>query len=60
MGEQDLLTPPWQAKAVAAAFPGARYTLLTGPGSSHVLHSERLDDLFEIVTGLLDQQRAQA
>jgi pimeloyl-ACP methyl ester carboxylesterase len=59
VGEQDLLTPPQQAKAVADAIPGARYTLLTGPGSSHVLHIERLDDLLEVVTGFLDQQPAQ-
>ena len=32
VGEQDLLTPPWQAKDVADAIPGARFELLTGPG----------------------------
>ncbi|HEY0814886.1 MAG TPA: alpha/beta fold hydrolase [Pseudonocardia sp.] len=57
VGEQDLLTPPWQAKAVADAIPGARYELLTGPGSSHGLHIERLDDLLEVVFGFLDEHR---
>lgn len=57
VGEQDLLTPPWQAKAVADAVPGARYELLTGPGSSHCLHLERVDDLLKVVTGFLDEQR---
>jgi pimeloyl-ACP methyl ester carboxylesterase len=53
VGEQDLLTPPWQAKAVADGIPGARYEFLTGPGSSHGLHLERPDDLVRIVTGFL-------
>jgi pimeloyl-ACP methyl ester carboxylesterase len=57
VGEQDLLTPPRQSKAVADAIPKARYELLTGPGSSHGLHIERLDDLVRIVTGFLDDQR---
>jgi pimeloyl-ACP methyl ester carboxylesterase len=57
VGEQDLLTPPRQAKAVADAIPGARYELLTGPGSSHGLHIERPDDLLKIVTGVLDEHR---
>jgi pimeloyl-ACP methyl ester carboxylesterase len=54
-GEQDLLTPPWQAKAVADAVPGARYELVTGPGSSHGLHIEHPEDLGRIVTGFLDE-----
>jgi pimeloyl-ACP methyl ester carboxylesterase len=53
VGEQDLLTPTWQAKAVADAIPGARYELLTGPGSSHGLHLERPEELVGIVTGFL-------
>ncbi len=57
VGEQDLLTPPWQAKAVADAIPGAHYELLTGPGSSHGLHIERTDDLVKIATGFLDEHR---
>ncbi len=55
VGEQDLLTPPWQARKVADAIPGARYELVTGPGSSHGLHIERPDDLTKIVTGFLGE-----
>ncbi|GAA5114479.1 alpha/beta fold hydrolase [Pseudonocardia adelaidensis] len=56
-GEQDMLTPPRQARAVADAIPDARYELVTGPGSSHSLHLERPDDLLRIVTGFLDEHR---
>jgi pimeloyl-ACP methyl ester carboxylesterase len=55
VGEQDLLTPTWQAKKVADAIPGARYELVTGPGSSHGMHIERPDDLTKIVTGFLGE-----
>jgi pimeloyl-ACP methyl ester carboxylesterase len=55
VGEQDLLTPPWQAKAVADAIPGARFELLTGPGSSHGVHIERPEDVVRIVTGFLSE-----
>lgn len=44
VGEQDLLTPPWQSRAVAEAIPGASFVLVEGPGSSHGLHVERPDD----------------
>src|SRR3954447_23429629 len=57
VGEQDLLTPPRQARAVAEAIPGARFELVTGPGSSHGLHIERPDDLVRIVTGFLADQQ---
>jgi len=60
VGEQDLLTPPWQAKAVADAIPKARYELVTGPGASHGMHIERPDDLLRIVTDFLDAHRMQA
>ena len=55
VGEQDLLTPPWQAKAVADAIPGARYELLTGPGSSHGVHIERPDDVVRLTTAFLGE-----
>ena len=59
VGEQDLLTPPWQSKAVADAIPKARYQLVTGPGSSHGMHIERPEDLVRIVTGFLDEHPLQ-
>jgi pimeloyl-ACP methyl ester carboxylesterase len=55
VGEQDLLTPPWQAQKVAAAVPGARFELVTGPGSSHGMHIERPEDLTKILTGFLGE-----
>ena len=57
VGEQDLLTPPRQAKKVADAIPGARFELVTGPGSSHALHVERTEDLLRIALDFLDEQR---
>ena len=59
VGEQDLLTPPWQAKKVADAIPGAEYELLTGPGSSHGVHIERPEDVVGLVTGFLDRHAMQ-
>jgi pimeloyl-ACP methyl ester carboxylesterase len=59
VGEQDLLTPPRQAKKVAEAIPGARFELLTGPGSSHGVHIERPDDVVGLVTSFLDQHAMQ-
>jgi pimeloyl-ACP methyl ester carboxylesterase len=58
VGEQDLLTPPWQARKVADAIPGARYELVTGPGSSHGMHIERPEELTKIVTGFLGAARS--
>jgi pimeloyl-ACP methyl ester carboxylesterase len=59
VGEQDMLTPPWQSRAVAEAIPGARFELVTGPGSSHGLHIERPDDLVRLVTGFLNDHKMQ-
>lgn len=41
VGEQDLLTPPWIAREVAAAIPGARFEIIRGDGASHVVPLER-------------------
>jgi pimeloyl-ACP methyl ester carboxylesterase len=60
VGEQDLLTPPSSGRQVADAVPGAQYALLTGPGSSHCLHLERLDDLLAAVVPFLARQPATA
>ena len=54
-GEQDLLTPPWIAREVAAAIPGARFELIQGDGSSHVLPIERADDFNRLVSAFLTE-----
>jgi pimeloyl-ACP methyl ester carboxylesterase len=54
-GEQDLLTPPWQCQAVAERIPGARYELLTGPGSSHALMMERAEEFIALVLGFVQE-----
>jgi pimeloyl-ACP methyl ester carboxylesterase len=53
VGEQDLLTPPWVAREVADGIPGARFELITGDGSSHVMPLERPDDFNQLVMGFL-------
>jgi pimeloyl-ACP methyl ester carboxylesterase len=54
-GEQDLITPPWQCRAVAERIPGARFELLTGPGSSHTLMMERAEEFIGMVLGFLQE-----
>ena len=54
-GEQDLLTPPWQGKAVADRIPGARLHALTGPGSSHALGLERAEEVLPVVLDFLTE-----
>lgn len=56
-GEQDLLTPPWQCRAVAERIPGARYECFSGPGSSHALAMERSEEFTRLVTGFLAEHR---
>jgi pimeloyl-ACP methyl ester carboxylesterase len=53
VGEQDLLTPPWIAREVAEAIPGARFEVIRGDGSSHVLPIERPDDFNRLVSDFL-------
>ena len=48
-GTQDLLTPPDQGRAVADRIPGARFELVTGPGSSHALLMERPQEFTDLV-----------
>jgi pimeloyl-ACP methyl ester carboxylesterase len=48
-GEQDLLTPPRQGRAVADQIPGARFELFTGPGSSHAALMERTQEFIDLV-----------
>ena len=54
-GEQDLLTPPWIATEVAAAIPGARFEVIQGDGSSHVVPIERADDFNRLMSALLTE-----
>jgi pimeloyl-ACP methyl ester carboxylesterase len=52
-GEQDLLTPPWICREVADRIPGARFEIMKGDGSSHVVPIERPDQFNELVTRFL-------
>ena len=54
-GEQDRLTPPWICREVADAIPNAKYKLILGAGSSHVLPLERPDDFNQAVLSFLQQ-----
>ena len=53
VGEQDLLTPPWIAREVADAIPGARFEVIRGAGSSHVVPIERPDEFNRLVSDFL-------
>jgi len=53
VGEQDLLTPPWIAREVADAIPGARLEIVAGAGASHVLPLERPDEFNALVEDFL-------
>jgi 3-oxoadipate enol-lactonase len=53
VGEQDLLTPPWVVREVAAGIPGARFEIITGDGSSHVVPLERPGDFNQLVMNFL-------
>lgn len=55
VGEQDLLTPPWVAREVADGIPDARFEIVRGAGSSHVVPLERPDDFNRLVMGFLAQ-----
>lgn len=55
VGEQDMLTPPWQSRKVADAIPGAQFHLFTGPGSSHALNLERPDEFAGVVLDFLER-----
>ena len=53
VGEQDLLTPPWIAREVAEAIPGARFEIIRGDGSSHVVPIECPDEFNGLVLKFL-------
>jgi len=53
VGEQDLLTPPWIAREVASAIPGAQLEIIAGDGASHVVPLERPDEFNRLVMRFL-------
>jgi pimeloyl-ACP methyl ester carboxylesterase len=53
VGEQDLLTPPWIAREVAEAIPGARFEVIRGDGSSHVVPIECPEEFNRLVSDFL-------
>ena len=53
VGEQDLLTPPWVVREVAEAIPGARFEVIRGNGSSHLVPIERPDEFNRLVLNFL-------
>ena len=53
VGEQDLLTPPWIAQEVAEAIPDARFEVIRGHGSSHLVPIECPDEFNRLVSGFL-------
>jgi pimeloyl-ACP methyl ester carboxylesterase len=53
VGEQDLLTPVHECREVADRIPGARFEVIKGEGSSHVVPIERPDDFNGLVTKFL-------
>ncbi|MEV4757858.1 alpha/beta hydrolase [Micromonospora sp. NPDC049559] len=54
-GEQDLLTPVWQARYVAEAIPLAEVKILSGLGSSHALAFERSAEFISLVLEFLQR-----
>lgn len=53
VGEQDLLTPPWIAREVAEAIPHARFEVIRGDGSSHLVPIECADEFNRLVLNFL-------
>jgi 3-oxoadipate enol-lactonase len=53
VGEQDLLTPPWIAREVAEAIPGARFEVIRGDGSSHLVPIECPTEFNRLVLNFL-------
>lgn len=60
-GEQDMTFMPRYPRQVAERIPGARFVLLEGEGSSHLMHLERGEEFLEAALGfLLDARRRDA
>lgn len=56
VGEEDLLTPPWYARALAAAIPNASLALI--PGAGHAPTIERPILFNALVRAFLTQQKS--
>ena len=52
-GERDRLTPPWIGEEVANTIPNAKFVVLKGPGTSHVLPLEKPKEFNELVLDYL-------
>jgi pimeloyl-ACP methyl ester carboxylesterase len=52
-GEEDRLVPYWHAEQVRDGIKGAEYVVLMGPGSSHGLAAERLNEVVESMLSFL-------
>lgn len=59
VGEQDLLTPSWQAKKVADAIPGAEFHLMTDGPTGHGLHVEQPQELARLMSRFVEKQRVE-
>jgi hypothetical protein len=46
---------PGKATGVAERIPSVRHELLTGPGTSHVLMMERVEEFIALVLGLVQE-----
>jgi pimeloyl-ACP methyl ester carboxylesterase len=57
VGDQDLLTPPWQSRAVAERIPFAEFHLVEGAGSSHSMYLERTEDWLDLILAHLGATR---
>jgi 3-oxoadipate enol-lactonase len=53
VGEQDLLTPVHECREVADKIPGAKFEVIKGDGSSHLVPIERPDDFNGLVRSFL-------
>ena len=53
VGEQDLLTPVHECREVADKIPAAKFEVIKGDGSSHVVPIERPVDFNALVTKFL-------
>ncbi len=52
-GEEDRMTPWQNARDLSASIPGSRWVLVTGPGSSHLFHVERVAEVLEAIRAFL-------